>query len=137
MSENPYQSPLVDVEVVGVRSGRREDLRSVALYQKGVIVCILLNILVVLGHFFLSEVLGSLLLLGMFATGIVGLMFVVLLSLKVYHPVVGILFGIVTLWPCIGLLALLAIDNRATKVLKKNGYRVGLLGASLSQFRED
>jgi len=37
MSDNPYQSPKADVEAIGVRSGRREDLRSVAQYQKGIL----------------------------------------------------------------------------------------------------
>jgi hypothetical protein len=36
MSENPYQAPPLETPVVGVLSGTREDLRSVAVYQKGI-----------------------------------------------------------------------------------------------------
>ena len=37
MSENPYQAPPLEPPVVGVLSGTREDLRSVAVYQKGIL----------------------------------------------------------------------------------------------------
>jgi hypothetical protein len=47
---------------------------------------------------------------------------------------VGVLLGILTLIPLIGLIVLLVINGKATKVLRANGHRVGLLGASLSEF---
>jgi hypothetical protein len=31
MSENPYQSPMADIPVVGVKSGKHEDVRAVAV----------------------------------------------------------------------------------------------------------
>ena len=37
MDENLYRAPMSESPVVGVRSGRREDVRAVATYQKGVI----------------------------------------------------------------------------------------------------
>jgi hypothetical protein len=42
--------------------------------------------------------------------------------------------GILTLVPLLGLIILLIVNQRATGVLQAKGYRVGLLGASLSQF---
>ena len=35
--------------------------------------------------------------------------------------------------PCVGLLALLAVNGKATTVLRSNGIKVGLLGADLSK----
>jgi hypothetical protein len=47
MNENPYQSPLapLDQPAIGVLSGRREDLQDVAKYQKGILICILTQVL--------------------------------------------------------------------------------------------
>ena len=45
MSENPYQSPASIPQAVGVLSGSREDVRNVAMYQKGILVCILIYLL--------------------------------------------------------------------------------------------
>ena len=133
MSENPYQSPKGYEPVVGVRSGRHEDLRGVALCQKGILVCILIYLLAVVGQFALPPQLRPILGLGVLALGVVGLVFVLLLSVKVYHVAVGILLGLLTMVPCFGLLVLLIINAKATAILRNNGYRVGLLGASLSE----
>jgi hypothetical protein len=44
----------------------------------------------------------------------------------------GVVLGILTLIPCVGLIVLLIINSKATGILKKNGVRVGLLGAKMS-----
>ena len=49
--ENPYAPPKVSDVVVGVKSGRVEDLKAVAIAQKIVIVCILLNIVTIMHGF--------------------------------------------------------------------------------------
>ena len=128
-SFNPYQAPNVPNRAVGVLSGRREDVLSVAKYQKGVIFCILFNIISVIAVIMLPsqfKVLGS---LSFWAVGIVQMVFVFLLSTKVFGMGLGILFGILALIPCIGLIVLLVINNKATTILKQNGFQVGLLGA--------
>ena len=43
MEENPYAPPKESVQVVGVKSGKRADLRTVAVVQKSIIICILPN----------------------------------------------------------------------------------------------
>jgi hypothetical protein len=58
---------------------------------------------------------------------------VFLLAIKVYSTGVGVLLGILTLVPCIGLIVLLIVNGKATGILKQNGIKVGLLGANLSQ----
>jgi hypothetical protein len=72
--------------------------------------------------------------LGMVVAQIAGLVFVFLLSTKVYGTGLGILFAILTVLPCLGILVLLMINSKATTVLRQNGHKVGLLGADLSKF---
>ena len=52
--------------------------------------------------------------------------------MKTYGSGLGILLGVLCLLPLVGLLVLLAVNGKATRVLKQNGIRVGLLGADLS-----
>ena len=132
-SENPYQSPLEYTPAVGVKSGRREDVRSVAICQKGILVCILANLIVMVGLFALPPALRPLARWGFVAVAVVGVAFVFLLSIKVYNVVIGILLGLMSLIPWVGLLVLLAVNGKATTILRKNGHRVGLMGVKLSE----
>ncbi len=131
MNENPYQSPASIPQAVGVLSGSREDLRNVAMYQKGILVCILIYLLAVIFQFAVPAQLRLLLAVGVLMLGLAGTVFVFLLAMKVYSVGVGILLGILTFIPCIGLLVLLMVNGKATSILKQNGIRVGLLGANL------
>ena len=133
MSENPYQSPSAQSQVVGVKSGSREDLKRVAKYQKGILVCILIYLVAVIGQFAIPAEARAIIGLGVLVIGLVGTVFVFLLAIKVYNTGVGVLLGILTLVPCIGLIVLLVVNGKATAVLKQNGIKVGLLGANLSQ----
>ena len=133
MSDNPYQSPTADVsEVTGVLSGKREDLRSVAKFQKGIILCILIQLVALVGQFALPPAVRPILGLGILVVGLAGTACVFLLAVKVYSTAVGILLGILALIPCIGLIVLLIVNGKATGILKRNGIKVGLLGAKLS-----
>ncbi len=133
MSNNPYQSPRADSQVIGVLSGTREDLRSIAKLQKGIIVCILIYLIAVIFQFALPPEIRWLVALGVLAVGIVGTVFVFMLAIKVYSTAVGVLLGLLTLIPCIGLIVLLVVNGKATGILKQNGMKVGLLGANLSE----
>jgi hypothetical protein len=132
MSENPYQSPMADLVAVGVLSGKREDVRSVAQYQKGILICILIYLIAVVCQFLIPQEIFALLAAGVLVVAVVGTVFVFLLATKVYSTSVGILLGILTLIPCVGLLVLLIVNGKATNILRQNGIRVGLLGARLS-----
>jgi hypothetical protein len=146
VDENPYQSPLADLEAVGVLSGKQADLRAVAVYQKGILVCILVYVfsyiagivgsivvdIPIQGH----QVIMLIMMVGVLGSTIGGLIFVFLLALKVYGKTLGIFLGLLSFLPCIGLLVLLAVNGKATSILKQNGHRVGLLGADLSKFSE-
>ena len=132
MSYNPFEAPQVNDSAVGIVSGSREDLRSVASYQKVILVCILLYFIAVFAQFGFPVTVRPLLGLGILGVGLVGAIFAILLAIKTHGPVFGIILGILCLVPFLGLLTLLLINSKATTVLKKNGIKVGLLGANLS-----
>ncbi len=131
MSYNPFEAPQSDSRAIGVLSGTREDLRSVARYQKGVIVCILIYLLAVFGQFALPPQARMILGIGVMCVGLTGAVFAFLLAMKTHGTGQGILLGILCLVPCVGLLVLLIINGKATNVLKQNGIKVGLLGADV------
>ena len=133
MSDNPYQSPSAEPQIVGVKSGSRADLKSVVQYQKGILVCILIYLIAMICQFAMPVELRPIIGLGVLVIGLVGTVLVFLLAIKVYSTGVGVLLGILTLIPCISLIVLLVVNGKATGILKQNGIKVGLLGANLSQ----
>src|SRR5262249_6099838 len=112
----------------------KADLKSVAQYQKVILICILVYILAAFGQVAVPDTLRLFLLLGMIAVSIVATVFVFMLSVKIFETATGVIFAILTLIPCVGLIMLLIINGKATSTLKANGYNVGFLGADLSQF---
>ena len=132
MIDNPYQAPQTILEATGVLSGSRDDLRKVARFQKGILVCILIYLLAVVSQFALPPDLRPLVGVGVLLAVIVGAVFVVLLATNVFGTGLGILLGILSLVPCFGLVILLIVNGRATKILKQNGIKVGFLGADVS-----
>ena len=130
MTENPYQSPQTSSAAVGVLSGSRDDLRSVARFQKGILVCILIYLIAVIGQFALPVEIRPI--IGILLAGIGSAVFVFMLAMKVYGTGLGIVLGILSLVPLIGLIVLLIVNGKATGVLKQNGIKVGLLGANIS-----
>jgi hypothetical protein len=132
--ENPYRAPEAEIRVVGVKSGRREDLKSVAQAQKILLICILIQIVAAIARFLVPQnvlifVLGAMVLASLVAT-----VFVFILAMRVYSTGIGILLSILTLVPCLGLIILLVVNQKATTILTQNGYKVGLLGADMSRF---
>lgn len=132
MTENPYQAPRTTSASVGVLSGSREDLRSVARSQKGILVCILFYFIATIGRFVLPPELHPILGIGVLLIGFVGAVFVFMLAIKVYRVGFGIVLGILSLVPLIGLIVLLRVNGKATGTLRQNGIKVGLLGARIS-----
>ncbi|MGH7192233.1 MAG: hypothetical protein ACREJM_01725, partial [Candidatus Saccharimonadales bacterium] len=106
-------------------------VRSVALYQKGVLICILLYFGAIVGQFFLAQQLVLLLRFGVLLIALTAMVFVFLLATKVYGLGLGVVLGLLALIPCFGLIILLIVNGKATSVLRQNGYTVGLLGARL------
>src|SRR4051794_17919849 len=131
--ENPYAAPDVIAPAIGVVSGRREDLRKVAADQKGILVCIALYLSAVVVQLAAPPALQVVIAIGILIVGLIGTVFVFRLAMQLYSIGLGMLLGILAMVPCLGLLVLLSINAKATKVLKQNGIRVGLLGARLSE----
>jgi hypothetical protein len=109
-------------------------LRDVARYQRNINLSILatLGLLPVsmVGSSLESTFVAVLVLLAYYAIQIAALVFVFLLARAVYGTAIAVLLGLFLLVPCINLLVLLAVSQRATSLLRKAGIRVGLLGAN-------
>ncbi|VTR91166.1 Uncharacterized protein OS=Fimbriimonas ginsengisoli Gsoil 348 GN=OP10G_3938 PE=4 SV=1 [Gemmata massiliana] len=122
-----------DDEDVTDRRLSRSDLRAIAGHQKAILLCILVNICLTIAQFTVpDDNLRLILALVSIPIAIAATVFVFLLSTKIYSSGVGVLLGILTLIPCIGLIVLLVINGKATSLLKSRGIHVGLLGARTS-----
>ena len=116
----------------GRGKGTPEDLRTIAKHQKGILFCILAEILVIGLQFAVPLQFRPIFGIGFWVASIAATVFVFLLAMKIYSTGMGIFLGILTLIPCLGLIVLLMVNGKATGVLKENGIKVGLLGAKLS-----
>lgn len=121
-----------DDRLRGRRRLSRETLHAIAFNQKAIILCILVYLILVAVQFAVPEDRRPLLALALIPLGITATVFVFLLATKVYSTGMGVLLGILTLIPCVGLIVLLIINAKATNTLKSHGIHVGLLGASSS-----
>lgn len=127
MEENPYAAP-ESPSAVGIIGGDREDLRKVATAQKGILVCILIYLGLVVGSLVMPQF-AQVIRIAVLAVGLTSMVFVFMLATRVYGTGLGIMLGILAVIPCLGFLILLMVNQRATKTLQDNGIKVGLLGA--------
>lgn len=100
------------------------------MYQKGVLICIILYLAAIGSQFLLPEHWIAFLPPMVLADILIGTIFVFLLSTRVYGLGVGSVLGLLTLVPYLGLFVLVLINGKANAVLRGNGVRVGLFGAS-------
>jgi hypothetical protein len=115
------------------------DLRTLAFRQRALNVCILAYIVLFASQFALPrDQPVFLLILGvaLLATVVTAAVFVFMLSVSVYGTGIGILMGVLTLIPLVGLIVLLLVNSRATATLRKNNIKVGLLGADPSRIAQ-
>ena len=131
------QSPSPSGQPNAAAGPPREKLQSIAVKQRRVIVCILCY-LVLLVPAVASQTWPSglriLIGLGMMAVGVASVVFVFMLAIQLYGTAVGVLLGLLTFLPFIGLLVLLIVNAKATRTLRAGGLRVGFLGVNPSQF---
>jgi hypothetical protein len=135
--EEDYDRPRRPVDEA-VRMSR-EDLRTVAWAQKIIILCILGNLGTAPLRFALGSLppeLQSLSVLGLvvyyLAVCLTATACVFMMAVKVYGTGAGVVLGLLTLIPAVGLIVLLIVNAKATTIIKQNGIRVGLLGANMS-----
>jgi hypothetical protein len=110
----------------------RDDLRYIATRQRGLILCILANVTCLVLQFVLPD-LSVLFAVAGFAASVTGMVFVFMLAIRIYNTGLGIVLGILTLIPLLGLIVLLVVNGKATKILRENNIRVGILGAKPDQ----
>lgn len=109
------------------------DLRDIARKQRAVILCILVNLIVSVLMFTLPLNLRPIAALLIFGIGITAMVFVFMLAMTLYSMAAGITLGILAIIPYVGLLPMLIVNGKATKILRHHGIKVGLLGAKMSQ----
>jgi hypothetical protein len=109
------------------------DLRTIAIRQKAIMYCILAYLLLIVGQFLVPEQLRIIPALAALAVSVTAAVFVFMLALSLYNTGAGIVLGILTLIPLVGLIVLLIINNKATQTLRYHGIRVGLMGADAKQ----
>lgn len=132
---NPYQPPAAAAAPGGLLPTDREKLRDVAKFQRYINLVILANFGAGGLMRVLREVPGGNLISGLFALGVIlaGAVFAVQMARALYSTGVAVVCAILLLIPCVGLLALLVLNNRATARLSAAGLKVGLLGAEPSE----
>ncbi len=133
MSDSPYQSPQSPNSET--EDSKRELLRRVAKNQRMVIFALLANIGAnVVSFMTLGQdapirlaVMGVSLLVVIFA------MYAIFsLANELSGAGIGILCAILMLIPCVSLICLLVVNQKATALLQSNGVRVGFLGTDPS-----
>jgi hypothetical protein len=111
------------------------DIRKIATMQRTIMFCILaeLFVMVARGGAFASGMMGLAMVtfLLYLAVVIIACVCIFVLAMSLYSPAVGVLLGILALVPIIGLIVLLVVNGKATKVLREHGLKVGLMGAKL------
>jgi hypothetical protein len=110
----------------------RETLRAIVTYQKVIIICVAIYLSLVLAQFGIPPELRIFLALVAVPVVLTAVVFVFLFATKVYTTAIGVILGFLVLIPCIGLIVLVIINQKAISILKDHGISVGFFGASSS-----
>ena len=111
----------------------RNDLRVIANRQRSIMLCILAYIILIVLQFALPPALRLFLGIAVLAVAITAAVYVFMLAMALYNTAAGIVLGILTLVPLVGLIVLLVINGKATTILRSHGIKVGLMGADMNQ----
>jgi hypothetical protein len=136
MSDNPYQPPAsFDAPLVGARERQWRQLWRIAIFQKAILLCLLVYGAAVVASLVIdlraTEILGLLVV----ADILIAVAFVFLLSVEVYGVFLGVTMALFTLIPVLGLFILALTNGKASAILRRHKLRVGLLGTSLQELR--
>ena len=123
-NDNPYRAPSAS----GGANDEREDLRKIAQAQKGIIFCILANTGVLIGTISVPGFAPVLRVLALLVA-VTSAVFVFQLARRIFGVGLAIACLVFTVIPGIGLILLLVVNQRATRLLQENGIEVGLFGA--------
>jgi len=121
---NPYQTPKTESTDIGSENLLIE---RVASGQKLVIYAILINIIATILQIAINPLFG---LLGLVSL-VMSIIGIIKLATGLGSSLIAkIIYIVLMIIPLINLITLLILNSRATKVLRANGYKVGLMGAS-------
>lgn len=109
-----------------------EKLRGIAVSQRMLMFCILGYVAAVVLSFVLPAAITWLAGILGFVAVVAAVVSVFMLGIKVYSTGVGIVLGILTFVPLVGLIVMLVLNGKATSILKARGIKVGLMGANPS-----
>ena len=107
----------------------REEIRTIAGRQKMLCACLLAYIVAFILLLASPGGLTTVFRLIVVAASVAATVFVFLLATKLYGTGLGIVQGILTLIPLVGVIILLVVNGKATGILRKHGVKVGLMGA--------
>ena len=130
--QTPYQPPQ-EASALDV-GGNLEPVRRVARYQRWVIFALLFNIginvlslVTTFGQLPIPQALILLLGLGGMVFAIVSIF---LLAKEISGAALGVICALLMIVPCISLITLLVINQKATSFLQSRGVRVGFFGTN-------
>ena len=135
MNNNLYTAPSVDPASSFMDKQAEVRFRKIASAQKYVIFAILAYIIVAIAAAFTMNKVdmdtAAILGLGVIAIVIFGLVSAFRLASHTSGMLTAVfcLVGMLIPFPLIGLIILVVLNQKATKLLKQNGWKVGLLGA--------
>lgn len=133
-----------DADDDGIREYVRVDrgqLRRIATYQRYLLFSLLANVAALVGLIVAAAASGprgpnagpeylALGLLGVWAVAVLAsVVCMFLMSNELFGPAVATLLALLTLLGCVGIIALVVVNQVATNKLKAAGVRVGFLGA--------
>jgi len=106
-----------------------DDLNKIAAGQKILMAAIAIYFVVVFSLILLRGSFPPLAGLLIPAAAVAANVALLVAAARIYGGAVALLLFLLSFIPVAGLIILLSINSKATKVLKQNGYEVGLLGA--------
>lgn len=133
---NPYRSPEEVPSTTPFPQDHREKLRRVAKYQRWVLLAVLLNICATIVAIAVprDSLIVSLMILAVaLAILVFAVTSVVMLAGELWNVGIAILCAILMFLPCISLITLLVVNQKATGLLQQHGIHVGLMGADVNK----
>jgi hypothetical protein len=130
MDESPYRSPQSDLIETELPESIQK-ARRIAQYQRWVLYALLANILLYIfalpntgGRLFVGLIIAALFVL----IGIFAVFAVFKLAQELSGTAVAVICAILMFMPCISLITLLIVNQKATGFLQSQGIKVGFMG---------
>jgi hypothetical protein len=135
MSESPYQPPSEEsfAQAAPVAPGQdREHLRRIARYQRWIMIVMVAFIALYIVALAFRGQGGTPVQLGLFTAWLLNVSFgfvsIFLLAKEVFGTGLAVVCGILICFPCVQLITLLVINNKAVTILRQGGVKIGFFG---------